>query len=457
MSYDVIVLGGGPGGYLAAERAGHAGLNVLLIEKRALGGTCLNEGCVPTKTFLYSAKIYDYATGVGSHYGVTVENPKIDHAFVVKRKNKVVKTLVGGVGFTMKQAKVTVKYAEGKLCAKTDDGFMVEAGGETFEGKNIIIATGSEAFVPPFFEGIKEAVESGFAVTNREILDLEEVPKEFVVIGGGVIGLELASYFNSVGSNVNVVEMLPKIAGPNDNEISKLLQREYEKKGVKFHLNAKVTKILKDGIEYEQDGETKKLPADKVLLSIGRKANTKGVGLEEMGVELNRGAVVTDAQMKTNVPGIYAVGDVNGTSMLAHTAYREAEVAVNTILGIADEMKYNAVPGVIYTNPEFGSVGYTEEVAKEKGINVKVVKLPMAYSGRYVAENEGGTGICKLLVDVDTNKLVGAHILANYASEFIYGVAAMITCDLDLDAIKKIIFPHPTVSEILKETVFSLK
>ena len=220
----------------------------------------------------------------------------------------------------MKQAKVTVKYAEGKLCAKTDDGFMVEAGGETFEGKNIIIATGSEAFVPPFFEGIKEAVESGFAVTNREILDLEEVPKEFVVIGGGVIGLELASYFNSVGSNVNVVEMLPKIAGPNDNEISKLLQREYEKKGVKFHLNAKVTKILKDGIEYEQDGETKKLPADKVLLSIGRKANTKGVGLEEMGVELNRGAVVTDAQMKTNVPGIYAVGDVNGTSMLAHTA-----------------------------------------------------------------------------------------------------------------------------------------
>ncbi|MBR2742305.1 MAG: dihydrolipoyl dehydrogenase [Clostridia bacterium] len=457
MIYDVIVLGGGPGGYLAAERAGHAGLNVLLIEKRALGGTCLNEGCVPTKTFLYSAKIFDYANGVGSHYGVSVENPKIDHAFVVKRKNKVVKTLVGGVGFTMKQAKVTVKYAEAKLCAKTDDGFMVAAGGETFEGKNIIIATGSEAFVPPFFEGIKEAVESGFAVTNREILDLEEVPKEFVVIGGGVIGLELASYFNSVGSNVNVVEMLPKIAGPNDNEISKMLQKEYEKKGVKFHLNAKVTKILSDGIEYEQDGETKKLPADKVLLSIGRKANTKGLGLEEMGVELNRGAVVTDAQMKTNVPGIYAVGDVNGTSMLAHTAYREAEVAVNTILGIADEMKYNAIPGVIYTNPELGSVGYTEEVAKEKGINVKVVKLPMAYSGRWVAENEGGTGVCKLIVDVDTNKLVGAHILANYASEFIYGVAAMITCDLDLDAIKKIVFPHPTVSEIIREGIFMYK
>lgn len=457
MSYDLIVLGGGPGGYLAAERAGHAGLNVLLIEKKALGGTCLNEGCVPTKTFLYSAKIYDYANGVGAHYGVTVENPKIDHAFVVNRKNKVVKQLVGGVGFTMKQAKVTVKYAEGKITAKTADGFEVEAGGEKFEAKNIIIATGSEAFVPPFFEGIKEAVESGLAVTNREILDMTEVPKEFVVIGGGVIGLELASYFNSVGANVNVVEMLPKIAGPNDAELSKLLQREYEKKGVKFHLNAKVTKILKDGIEYEQDGKTLQLPADKILLSIGRKAATKGVGIEEIGVAMERGAVITDAQMKTNIPGIYAVGDVNGKSMLAHTAYREAEVAVNTILGIEDEMKYNAVPGVIYTNPEFASVGYTEEGAKEKGINAKVVKLPMAYSGRYVAENDGGTGVCKLIIDADNNKLVGAHILANYSSEFIYGVAAMITCDLDLDAIKKIIFPHPTVCEIIREGIFMYK
>ncbi len=442
MSYDLIVLGGGPGGYLAAERAGHAGLKVLLIEKKALGGTCLNEGCIPTKTLLYSAKIFDYANGGGTKYGVTAQNAAIDHKYVIERKNKVVKTLVGGVGFTMKQSHVEVVYGQGKILGKTADGIEVSANDQKYVAKNLIIATGSDSVVPPI-EGVKEGLASGLVVTNREILDMTEVPKALVVIGGGVIGLEMASYFNSIGTKVEVVEMLPKI-----------LQGNYEKKGIKFYLGAKVTKVLADGVEFEKDGEKVVLACDKILLSVGRFAVTNDIGLENIGVEMERRAIVTDKNLKTNVENVYAVGDVNGKSMLAHTAYREAEVAVNTILGIADEMRYNAVPGVIYTNPELSSVGYTEEIAKEKGINYKQIKLPMQYSGRYVAENEGGNGVCKLLVDLDTNKLIGAHVLANTSSEFIYGVAAMIECELNLDQIKKVIFPHPTTCEIIREGLF---
>ena len=453
MSYDLIVLGGGPGGYLAAERAGHAGLKVLLIEKKALGGTCLNEGCIPTKTLLYSAKIFDYANGGGKHYGVTAENAAIDHKFVIQRKNKVVKTLVGGVGYTMKQNHVEVVYASGKITGKTAEGIEVTANDQKYVAKNLIVATGSDSVVPPI-EGVKEGLASGLIVTNRELLDMTEVPKTLVVIGGGVIGLEMASYFNSIGTKVEVVEMLPKIAGPNDTELSKILQGNYEKKGIKFYLGAKVTKVLADGVEFEKDGEKVVIPCDKVLLSVGRFAVTNDIGLDTIGVALERRAIITDENLKTNVENVYAVGDVNGKSMLAHTAYREAEVAVNTILGIPDKMKYNAVPGIIYTNPELSSVGYTEEVAKEKGINYKQIKLPMQYAGRYVAENEGGNGVCKLLVDLDTNKLIGAHILANTSSEFIYGVAVMIECELNLDQIKKVIFPHPTTAEIIREGLF---
>ena len=454
MTYDLIVLGGGPGGYLAAERAGHAGLKTLLIEKRFLGGVCLNEGCVPSKTFLYSAKIYDYAR-FSDHYGVTCDGVKYDHKAVLARKGKVVSTLVGGIRAMLKKNKVEVVEGIGVIDGKNADGYVVKVGDTAYTGARLIIATGSEASMPPI-PGVHENFAAGTVLTNREILDLEEVPEKLVIVGGGVIGLEMASYFNSAGSKVTVIEMMDKIAGPTDEEISKILMKNYEKKGITFKLSAKVCEVKKNSVVFEKDGKTEEIPADKVLLSIGRRPVTKDVGLETIGVLCERGAIVTDNKMKTNIPNVYAIGDVNGKSMLAHTAYREAEVAVNNILGKKDVMRYNAIPAVIYTNPEVGSVGETEATAKAKGIDYEVANISMMYSGRYVAENEGGDGICKVLVDKKTRRMIGCHCLANYASEFIVSAGIMIETEMRIDDIKEIVFPHPTVCEIVREGIFQL-
>ena len=454
MSYDLIVLGGGPGGYLAAERAGHAGLKTLLIEKRFLGGVCLNEGCVPSKALLYSAKIYDYAR-FSEHYGVTCGDVKFDHKAVIERKKKVVNTLVSGIKAQMRANKVTVVEGEGKIVGKEGEDYAVKVGDETYTGKRLIIATGSMPVMPPI-PGVKECFEAGTVLTNREILDLEEVPAELVIVGGGVIGLEMASYFNSAGSKVTVVEMMNKIAGPTDEEISTILMKNYEKKGINFKLGAKVTQVKPDAVVYEKDGKTEEVKADKVLLSIGRRAFTEGIGLESIGVLTERGAIVTDRFSKTNIPNVYAVGDVNGKSMLAHTAYREAEVAINNILGKKDIMRYNAIPAIIYTNPEVGSVGETEATAKAKGIDYEVANLSMMFSGRYVAENEGGNGICKVLVDKKTRRLIGCHMIANYASEIILSAGIMIETEMRIDDIKEIVFPHPTVGEVIREGIFTL-
>ena len=454
-TYDLIVLGGGPAGYLTAERAGHAGLKTLVIEKREFGGVCLNEGCVPSKTFLNSAKVLDYANHA-SNYGVKVEGAtSIDQAFVVERKNGVVKMLVSGIKATLKRNKVTMKSAEAVIESKTDDGFIVKAGEEKFLAKRLMIATGSMPVVPPI-TGLKEQIASGLVMTNREILELKEIPKTLVVIGGGVIGLEMASYFSSVGSKVIVVEMLDKIAGPTEKEISAILQKSLEKKGVIFNLGCKVTAIEKDGVVFERNGKAEKVTADKILLSIGRRAVTQGIGLENIGVNVERGAIVTDENMRTNIANVYAAGDVNGKVMLAHTAYREAEVAVNTMLGKKDFMRYGVIPSVIYTNPEVGSVGETEESAKAKGLDVKVVSIPMTYSGRYVAENTTLDGICKLVINNKTNTLIGAHIIGSYAGEFIVSVSSMIDLEIDIENIKKLVFPHPTVCEIVREAIFQI-
>ncbi len=452
---DLIVIGGGPGGYLAAERAGHAGLKTMVFEKRAFGGVCLNEGCVPSKTFLNSAKVFDYANHA-EKYGVKVEGKTaIDQKFVVERKNGVVKMLVSGVEGQLKRNKVIMKKAEAVIEGKTDEGIVIKSGDEKFIAKRLIIATGSMPVVPPI-PGLRENLETGVVMTNREVLDLTEIPEKLVVIGGGVIGLEMASYFSSVGSKVTVVEMLNKIAGPTENEISAILQKTLEKKGVEFKLGAKVTGVEKDGVIYEKDGKTEKVAADKVLCSIGRRAVTQGIGLENIGVNLERGAIVTDDQMRTNVANVYAVGDVNGKIMLAHTAYREAEVAVNTILGKKDRMRYNVIPSVIYTNPEVGSVGETEESAKQKGLDVKCVSIPLTYSGRYIAENTDLNGICKLVINKKTNTLIGAHVIGSYSGEYIVAVSAMIDLEVDIENIKKLVFPHPTVCEIVREAIFSI-
>ncbi|MBR2870187.1 MAG: dihydrolipoyl dehydrogenase [Clostridia bacterium] len=454
-TYDLVVLGGGPGGYLAAERAGHAGLKTLVIEKREFGGVCLNEGCVPSKTFLNSAKVLDYANHAAD-YGVKVDGKKsVDQKFVVERKNGVVKMLVSGIKAQLKRNKVTMKVAEGFIEGKADGGYVIKAGEEKVLAKRLIIATGSMPTLPPI-QGLKENLEAGVALTNREILNLTEIPKKLAVVGGGVIGLEMASYFSSVGSEVTVIEMLDKIAGPTEKECSAILQKALERKGVKFNLGAKVTSIEKDGVVYEKDGKVSKVEADKILLSIGRRAVTAGIGLENIGVNLERGAVVTDDQMKTNVANVYAVGDVNGKVMLAHTAYREAEVAINTILGKKDAMRYNVIPSVIYTNPEVGSVGETEESAKQKGLDVKCVSIPMTYSGRYVAENTHLDGVCKLVINNKTNTLIGAHIIGSYAGEFIVAVSAMVDLEVDIENIKKLVFPHPTVCEIVREAIFQI-
>lgn len=453
--YDLIVLGGGPGGYNAAEKAAAGGLKTLVIEKRALGGVCLNEGCIPSKSLLYSGKVYNYAVN-GEHYGVTTTGASIDQKKVVERKNKVVKTLVSGIGAQMKKLGVKVVYAEGKILGRDAEGFKLEAEGETYVSDKLLIATGSAPVVPPI-PGLREGLTDGFVMTNREILDLEEIPANLVVIGGGVIGLEMAAYFSSVGSHVTVVEMLDHIAGNTDREISEILKKNYAKKGVEFKLGCAVTAVGGGKVTFTENGKEVSVPADKVLCSIGRRAVTAGYGLETLNVELERGAIKTDECMKTNIAGLYACGDVNGKIMLAHTAYREGEVAVNNMLGKKDRMRYNAIPSVIYTNPEVGAVGETEESAKAKGYDVECIKLPMMFSGRYVAENEGGDGIVKVIVDKKYRRILGVHMIANYAAEIIYGAAMMIETEITVDNLKEIVFPHPTVCEVIREALFEIK
>ncbi len=449
--FDLIVLGGGPAGYLTAERGAQGGMRVLLIEERALGGVCLNEGCIPTKTLLYSAKIYDKAAN-GKKYGVTGELT-LGHAQVLARKEKTVKTLVAGVKAALKAHGVTVVQARACVSGKKDGGFCVRAGDEEYIGKFLLVATGSRPALPPI-PGLNECLAGGQAITSREALLLESPPSSLAVIGGGVIGLELASYYRALGTEVTVIEMLDHIAGENDRELTALLQKQLERRGIVFQLNARVTCMGAEGVTFERNGESAFIPAEKTLVCIGRRPATQDLGLESIQAEVDRGALKTDARMQTNIVNVYAAGDVNGVSMLAHTAYREAEVAVNNMLGRVDSMRYNAIPAVVYTSPELASVGETEESARQKGLDAAVVKLPMRYAGRYLAENEGGDGICKVLIDRKTETLLGMQALADYASEFIIAAGMLVELATPLHRIKEIVFPHPTVGEILREAVF---
>lgn len=458
--YDLAIIGGGPGGYVAAERAGAAGLKTVLFERKSLGGVCLNEGCIPTKTLLYSAKVYNYAVN-GDHYGVYAKEPNFNYGEIVSRKDKVVRKLVAGVKAAMKAGKIEVVAEQAMIKGRSAEGVTVIAADKEYVAKNLLICTGSEAAVPPF-PGLKEAGD--VIVTNREILSLKEQPKELVVIGGGVIGMEFAAFFSTLGTKVTVVEMLPKILGPLDDEISAMLQKIYAKRGIEFCLRCKVTGIEGNTVVYEDpDGKVCRVSGDKILVSVGRRANISGFGLENTGVEmlLNRGGkpcgIKVDEHMRTNVPNIYAAGDVTGFSMLAHTASREGEVAVNNILGKQDHMRYEAIPGVVYTNPEVAGVGLTEEQAKASGKEYEVLKLPMAYSGRFVAENEGGEGICKIIVGKKHHEVLGMHMLGNPCSEIIQSACIAIEMEMTVEQLKEVVFPHPTVSEIIKETAFTLK
>jgi len=454
LKYDLIIIGGGPAGYLAGERAGKNGLKTLLIEKRFLGGVCLNEGCIPSKVLLYSAKVFESAK-YGQKYGIEADNIKFNHKIVLERKNNVIKTLKTGIKSKLRKNNVDVVEGFGEILGRSKDGYIVKANNNEYIADRLLIATGSSPTIPPI-SGIIEGLESGYILTNREILDIESIPSSLVVIGGGIVGLEMASYFNSAGSKVTVIEMLDHIGGNMDREISNILLNTYKKKGVEFELSSKVIEIKDGKVVYEKEGKLIEKPAERVLLSSGRRPNVEGFGLENIGVEVEKGRIKTDERLKTNVPEVYAAGDVNGVMMLAHTAYREAEVCINNIIGKKDLMRYEAIPSVVYTNPEVAWVGETEESASQKGFDYEIVKLPMLYSGRFVAENDGFDGLCKILIDKRKKTILGCHMIGNYSSEIIYGVGLMIEAQMRVDDIKELVFPHPTVSEIIREVIFEL-
>ena len=447
LMFDLAIIGGGPAGYVAAEKAAAGGLSVVLFEKRELGGVCLNEGCIPTKTLLYSAKMYDHATG-GKKYGITAGEVSYEYKKIADRKTKVVRKLVAGIKMKMEAACVTVVRGEAVIERGDAQGIAVGCDGQCYEAKNLLICTGSEAFVPPV-----PGVEGNAAVlTNREMLALTDAPASLVVIGGGVIGMEFASFCNSLGIPVTVIEMMPEILGGMDKEVAGMLRGIYAKRGVKFCLQCKVTRIDGNTVYYtDADGVEQQCEGERILMSIGRRPVLKGYGLESIAVDVERGIKV-NAQMQTSLPNVYAAGDVTGFSMLAHTASREAEVAVNHILGIADIMEYNAIPGVVYTNPEVACVGLTEEQATAAGIGYRLHKLPMTYAGRFVAENEGQTGLFKALVSPE-GKILGVHMLGNSSGEFICAACMAITNGLTVEQLQRTVFPHPTVSEMLKEGI----
>jgi dihydrolipoamide dehydrogenase len=446
-----MILGGGPAGYRAAERAAAKGFRTLLFEKRALGGVCLNEGCIPSKTLLYSAKLYDYAKGGSSKYGVTCDNAKLSHAAVIQRKNKVVKKLTMGVAAALKSAGVDVVNGEAEIIGRVDGGYAARSAGHEYAASRLLIATGSAPMLPPI-EGLAASLESGFALTNREALDLPDVPASLVIVGGGVIGLEMASYFRSAGSEVTVVEMLDAIGGPIDREIARSLQKAYEKKGVRFLLKTAAARFEPGAVTVKAGDTLSSIPCGKTLVCIGRKPILPA-GIDSLGLEMSRGAIVTDERMLTSALNVWAAGDVNGRSMLAHTAYREAEAAVNNMSGQPDVMDYSAIPSVIYTNPEAAMCGETLDSARAKGVDAVERKASMLHAGRFVAENEGGDGVFKMVLDKG-GRILGVSILGNSASEIIFGASLMIGREARAADIERIVFPHPTVSEIYRETIF---
>lgn len=447
MKYDVAIIGGGPAGYTAAEKAAKGGLSTVLFEKNALGGVCLNEGCVPTKTLLYSAKTYDQIKHA-SKYAVSAENPSFDYPKIIARKNKVVKKLTAGIRMKMKESCVEVISGEAMIQGKTDEGnILIQCAEQVYEAKNLLVCTGSESVIPPI-PGVNETEYW----TSREALQSKELPASLIIIGGGVIGMEFASFFNSMGTEVQVVEMLDKILGPMDKELSDMLQAEYAKRGVKFYLGHKVTGIHGQEVTVEKDGESFTLHGEKVLLSVGRRPVTKGFGLETLALEPYRNGIKVNEYMQTSLPNVYACGDITAFSLLAHTAVSEAEVAIDHILGKARAMSYKAIPGVVYTNPEIAGVGKTEEELQASGTPYQVKKIPMAFSGRFVAENEMGNGVCKLILAED-GTLIGAHLLGNPASELIVIAGMAIEKGMKAEEIKSFVFPHPTVGEIIKEAL----
>lgn len=450
--YDLLVIGAGPGGMLVAKRAAKNGLKVAIFEKNALGGICLNEGCMPTKAYLKIAKIY-HSVCHGESYGITNENAKLDQSVALARKNSVVEKLNLGCRGGLRKNKVAIIFNKAEILGKENDLFLVESEGKVYSGKYLVIATGSEVALPKI-DGLKTALERGVAVTSKELLDIDKIPEKLVIVGGGIIGLEAATYFSIAGSEVKVVEFTDKICGNLDRECSDVVRKNLEKTGVEFMLSTAAKAIRENKLLCILDGKEIEIDFDKVLVCTGRKPNASGFGLEKLGVETDKkGGIVTDDHMRTNVKNLYAIGDVNGKVMLAHTSYREAEVCADNICGKDVTMDYSAIPSCIYTMPEAGWCGESEESATAKNLNFEVRKLPMSYCGRFVVESNGEEGLIKTIIEKGTERILGGAIVGDYASEIIAYISNFITLGLSVKDIDKLILPHPSVCETIKDAL----
>ena len=455
--FDLVVIGAGPGGYVAAIRAAQLGLKTAIIEKeKALGGTCLRIGCIPSKALLNSSHHFHFARHEAAAHGVVVGDVRLDLPTMLKRKDKTVSTLTGGVAFLMKKNKITVFSGEGRVTAP---GKITVTGAKSEElaARHILLATGSVPIDLPTMP-----VDGKVSVTSTEALAFDAVPARMVVIGGGAIGLELGSVWARLGAQVSVVEFLPRIAPGFDLELAKGLQKSLEAEGLKFHLETKVSGIdLAEGKATvratTKDGKDLNLEAEKVLVAVGRKASLGNTVAPELGLALDeRRRVKVDKHFATNVPGLYAIGDVIAGPMLAHKAEEEGVAVAESIAGKAGHVNYDVIPGVIYTHPEVASVGISEDLAKEKGMAVKTGKFFFRANGRALA-SDSADGFVKLVADAKTDRLIGAHILSPAASELIQEAVSVMEFGGSSEDLARTVHAHPTLSEAVKEAALAVE
>lgn len=442
--YDLIIIGAGPGGYVAAIKAGQLGAKVLLIEKENVGGICLNHGCIPTKALLRNAKLYhDFMHA--SDFGINVNGElTFDFAKMVGRKDKVVKQLTGGVSFLLKKNNVEVVTGEGVVV----DAHTVNVSDKTYTTKKLILATGSSAFIPPI-PGALDNYERGNLVTSRELLNINKVPNTLTIIGGGVIGVEFATVFALLGTKVTIIEKLPVILPAIDSTVRTAYVQELEKLGISVITDAEVTKINAKSVVYTKAANTVNVSSDLTLMAVGTRANTGAFAA--LNLAMNHGNVVTNEYLETSVKDVYAIGDLNGKQNLAHTATHEALVAVKHALGHATHaMDYTKIPMAIYGLPEIAAVGLTEEEAKAHGLKFKTSIFPFSASGKALADNDK-RGFIKLIVSEEYGEIIGAHILGAYATEMISELVLALTLEATVDELSFMVHPHPTLSESIGE------
>ena len=453
-AYDVVIIGGGPGGYIAGERLGHAGRKVLIVEQESLGGTCLNVGCIPTKALLNSAKLYAHARESAT-FGVTAENVTYDWATMQGWKEKVVSTLVGGVAAMERRLGVEVVKAHATLLGPG----RVQVDDQVHTSDHVIVATGSVPVMPP----IPGASDNPAVVDSTGLLSIGSVPERLAVVGGGVIGIEFASLFAALGAKVDVVELLDEIVPFMDADLASRLRKGLS--GVDVHLGCKVEAIEEGTVVYStKAGEQHRLEADVVLMAVGRKPAVAGWGASESGLEHSGRGVVVDDRMRTNLPNVWAVGDVTGRSLLAHAAYRMGEIAAAQILdpvgasNRGEVMRWDTIPWAVYSLPEAAGVGLTEAQAKARGLDVITSTVPLQLSGRFVAEQGlKAPGTVKIVAERASRIVRGVHIVGPYAPETIWGATASLETELTIDDLRQVVFPHPTVSEGIREAVWAFK